>query len=128
VPGSFEVKVPDEREIRPDGTRLLLEATSKHSGIWQVHKSDPDDIWPCDFHAHNCEDGSEVLNLNTGAVYDRNTRQVARKLPWKVCLFIYRDLARCREPEIASRCAALLGSLGYGGSESGGRETALDAQ
>ena len=46
----FEIELPDFTEITPDGQRLLLEKQVKHNGIWRIHKSDPDNVFPSDPH------------------------------------------------------------------------------
>ena len=64
----FEFEIPDFDEITDEGIRMLLEKTVKSNGIWRVHKSDPDCIFPSDFHAHST-DAAETLDLYTGEVY-----------------------------------------------------------
>jgi hypothetical protein len=98
------VGVPNEAEITESGTRLLLEQTLSGDGKWRVHKSDPDDLFPSDFHAHNIDD-PEVLDLHTGDVYDSRTKKWLRKLKPKTMRYMFNEIASSKEPELTSKCS-----------------------
>ena len=96
--------------ILKDGDKLGLyfpirgEVTIKRSGyLWRVHKADPDDQFPCDFHAHNVS-APETLNLYTGEVYDSRSKTYIRNVPKKIMRDIFRKLSTSNEEEIRNRC------------------------
>jgi len=97
-----EFEVPDFREITEDGARLLIEVRVKSNGVWFVHKSDPDNHFPSDFHADR-EDAPEKLDIYTGKVYDRRSKRCVRTMPRKAMLLIRGRLEGCKEPEIQAK-------------------------
>jgi hypothetical protein len=86
-----DFEIPDFDEITPDGQRLLLEKTVKSNGIWRIHKSDPDNVFPSDPHADRV-DGAEKLDLYTGDVYSSITKKHLRTMPKKAMKLIYNTL------------------------------------
>ena len=52
----IELELPNFSEITETGKRLLLEKTVKHNGIWRIHKSDPDNIFPNDPHGDRVDE------------------------------------------------------------------------
>ena len=99
-----EFEIPDFREITEDGQRLLLEYQVKANGVWRIHKNDPDVSFPSDFHADRI-DQPEKLDLYTGVVYDKRTKQALRKMPRKAMRYIHNELASSKEPEIRVKLA-----------------------
>jgi len=97
-----EFILPDFDDITEDGRQRLNERTVTHKGVWRVHKSDPDKIFPSDFHADRV-DMPEKLDIYTGQVFSSLTRQFLYTLPPKAMRFIYRDLSRSKEPEILNQ-------------------------
>jgi len=94
-----EIELPDYREIIEDGRRMLVEGTVKHNGIWRIHKSDPDTVFPSDFHADRV-DAPEKLDLYTGEVYSAINGKRLRAEPKKAMRFIYRELQKSKEDRI----------------------------
>lgn len=78
---------------------MVLEVTVKHNGIWRVHKSDPDTVFPSDFHADRV-DAPEKLDLYTGDVYSAVNGNRLRAEPKKAMRFIYRELQKSKENRI----------------------------
>lgn len=99
----MDITIPDFDEITEDGRRLMLERTIKSNGIWRVHKSDADTIFPSNFHAVNIETG-EKLDLYTGEVFNPVSKQLTRKLPKKAMRYVYGELQSCEESEITGKC------------------------
>lgn len=100
----------NQETILEDGDKLGLyfpirgSVTIKRSGnVWRVHKADPDDQFPCNFHAHNVG-APETLNLYTGEVYDSRSRTLVRKVPKNIMRDIFKRLSTCDEEEIRKRC------------------------
>lgn len=101
----FEIKLPDYAEITEKGMRLILEKTVRHNGIWRIHKSDPDKLFPSDPHGDRV-DVPEKLDLYTGQVYSMPSKTLVRTLPAKAMRLIYNELMDCKEVEITSILAA----------------------
>jgi len=99
---AFTFELPEESEILPDGRRWLLEQTVTHRGIWRVHKADADTIFPSDLHADRVDE-PEKLDLYTGRVYSKTTRQHLYSLSKKSMRFIHQTLSSSKEPEILTR-------------------------
>ncbi|WP_052600277.1 hypothetical protein [Aureispira sp. CCB-QB1] len=104
--------LPDFDEITEDGLQLLLEKTVKHKGIWRIHKSDLDDIFPSDPHADR-QDEPEKLDLYTGDVYDKKTKNYKYKLPKKAMRFIYKKIMYCKEDAIKDKLLENEDSITY---------------
>jgi hypothetical protein len=101
----IDITLPDFSEITESGQRLLLEKTVKHNGIWRIHKSDPDDIFPSDPHGDRVDE-SEKLDLYNGNVYSLPDRIHVRTLPKKAMKYIYKEIMKCKEVEITSKLTA----------------------
>lgn len=101
----LEFELPDFAEITENGQRLLLEKTVKHNGIWRIHKSDPDNIFPSDPHGDRV-DAREKLNLYNGFVYSLPDKIHVRTLPNKAMKYIYNQLMKCKEVEITGKLTA----------------------
>ncbi len=108
----FEFQLPDFSEIMPDGRRMLLEKTVKHNGVWRVHKSDPDDLFPSDPHADR-QDEPEKLDLYNGKVYDKKTAKFLYQLPDKAMKYIYNQIMSCKEDVIKNKLIAKKSSITY---------------
>ena len=89
----MEFELPDFSEITVDGQRMLLEKQVKHNGIWRIHKSDPDNIFPSDPHGDRV-DGAEKLDLYNGNVYNKTTKQQIYTLPKKAMKYIYNQIKK----------------------------------
>ena len=100
-----EFELPDFAEITETGQRLLLEKTVKHNGIWRIHKSDPDNIFPSDPHGDRVDE-PEKLNLYNGFVYSLPDKIHVRTLPNKAMKYIYNQLMKCKEVEITTKLTA----------------------
>jgi hypothetical protein len=109
---SFDLELPDFSEITPDGQRLLLEWEVKHNGIWRIHKSDPDDVFPSDPHGDRV-DGPEKLDLYTGRVYDVNSRKEIYIMPKKAMKYIYNQIIACKEKEIKDKLISKADQITY---------------
>jgi hypothetical protein len=92
-------ELPDFRQICDDGRILEIAVQVKHNGVWRVHKSDPDKIFPSDFHADRV-DAAEKLDIYTGKVYSPLTHNVLYDLPKKAMRYIYQLLAQSKEENI----------------------------
>ena len=88
-----EVFVPDFRELLDDGRRVAIAVTVKHNGKWRFHRSDPDTIFPSDFHADR-QDGAEKLDMYTGEVWCAKTNQRLYRMPDKAMRYIFAQLER----------------------------------
>ena len=108
----IEFELPDFEEITPDGLRMLLEKTVKKNGIWRIHKSDPDDIFPSDPHGDR-QDEPEKLDLYNGRVYDKRTRVYKYTLPKKVMKYIYQEIMNCKEDLIRNKLKCNKSSITY---------------
>lgn len=108
----FEFELPDFSEITPDGQRLLLEKQVKHNGIWRIHKSDPDNIFPSDPHGDRV-DGAEKLDLYNGNVYNKTNKQHIYTLPKKAMKYIYNQIMKCKEDEIKNKLIANANLITY---------------
>lgn len=63
------------------GTRITVRTSAKASACilgWYLHQNDLDP-WPSNFHAHNY-DRNEVLDCDSGVIYDATTRKPVRKM------------------------------------------------
>lgn len=98
----FEFTLPDFGEITSEGKRMLLERQVRQNGIWRIHKSDADDIFPSDPHGDRV-DASEKLNIYTGDVFSKSTKKHLYTLPTKAMKFIYYELMRCKEQNIIDK-------------------------
>lgn len=58
--------------------------------VWRKHANDQDQ-WPSGNHAHN-QDAREVLDLDTGQIYDARTRKPTRRLKEKVLTRLSEEL------------------------------------
>ena len=101
----FQFEIPDFDEITDDGLRMLLEKTVKSNGVWRSHKSDPDCIFPSDFHAHRV-DKLETLDIYTGQVFCASSRKHLRTLPKKAMKYIHKAFSTSKEPEFIAKCAS----------------------
>lgn len=108
----IEIELPDYGEITETGQRLLLEKTVKHNGIWRIHKSDPDDIFPSDPHGDRV-DAPEKLNIYNGDVFSLPDRKHLRTLPKKAMKYIYNQLMKCKEVEITDKLTVNRGLITY---------------
>jgi len=100
-----DVYIPEEVAIQEDGTVLYTERTSHTAGgHWRVHKSDADDVWPSDFHAHNLEDPREKMDMYTGDVYNSTTKKYLFTLKAKTMRYIYADMKASKDAEIRNKC------------------------
>ncbi len=106
-----EIELPAYKEILDDGRRMFLEVTLKHNGIWRIHKSDPDTVFPSDFHADRL-DAAEKLDLYTGDVYSAVNRSHLRTEPKKAMRFIFQALQKSKEARIQS-CLKQKGKFTY---------------
>jgi hypothetical protein len=76
---------PDPERILEGGDFVVLacgirgELTVKRDGVWRLHQNDADP-WPSYCHAHNEQNRREVLDLRTGCIFDKITRQYVRSL------------------------------------------------
>jgi hypothetical protein len=94
-----EIAIPDYREILDDGRRMLIEATVKHNGVWRIHKSDPDILFPSDFHADRVDE-REKLDIYTGDVFSSVNNKFLRTEPKKAMRYIFRELQKSKEERI----------------------------
>lgn len=102
---AVDVHIPEIDAIQDDGSVLLNERTSHTAGgHWRVHKADADDVWPSDFHAHNVNDDREKLDVYTGVVYNKTTKEELYKIKPKVMRYIYRDMKSSKEKAISDKC------------------------
>ncbi|HEY0977127.1 MAG TPA: hypothetical protein VGE21_06615 [Flavobacteriales bacterium] len=108
----LEFQIPDFSEIEGGGKRLITEKTVRHNGIWRIHKSDPDNIFPSDPHADRVDE-PEKLDLYTGAVYSSSTGQYLRTMPKKAMRLIYSELMRCKEVAITDKLKENRGAITY---------------
>lgn len=108
----IEFELPDFAEITPDGKRLLLEKTIRHKGVWRIHKSDSDDIFPSDPHADR-QDKPEKLDLYTGNVYSKSTKKFIYQLPAKAMKYIYNQIMNCNEDTIKQKLITKKDSISY---------------
>ncbi len=108
----LEFELPDFNEITIDGLRMLNEKQVKQNGIWRVHKSDPDDIFPSDPHADR-QNAPEKLDLYNGRVYDKSTKKHIYTLPDKAMKFIYNQIMNCKEDEIKNKLILNKSSITY---------------
>lgn len=108
----FEFTLPGFAEITTNGNRMLLERQVKQNGIWRIHKSDADDIFPSDPHGDRV-DGPEKLNLYTGEVFSKSTKHFLYTMPSKAMKFIYNELLRCKEQNIIDKLNANKGQITY---------------
>lgn len=99
----YQFEMPDFDAITEDGLLMLLEWTVKNNGKWRVHKSDPDCIFPSDFHAHRI-DAEGILDLYTGVVYSPKTKKRIEKIPRKVMKYIVAELDKTKEIEFTTKC------------------------
>lgn len=65
----------------------------KHNGKWRVHKSDPDKVFPSDFHADRV-DKPEKIDLYDGSVCSKTTNTYLYGISEKQMRRIYDDLDR----------------------------------
>jgi hypothetical protein len=100
----LEINLPADEEITTSGQRLFLEKTVRHQGVWRVHKSDPDKVFPSDFHADRV-DGAEKLDLYTGQVYSKSNKQLLYSLSKASMRFIFKELMGSKELEIQTKLA-----------------------
>lgn len=98
----IEFQLPDFKNISDSGHYLEIAVQVKHNGIWRVHKNDPDDIFPSDFHADRV-DAPEKLDLYTGNVYSKVNKLLIKNLPKKVMVYIYNALLKCKENNILEK-------------------------
>lgn len=77
----MEYFLPNDQFIHKSGMLDLKERQYKISGTkWEIHQNDVDD-WPSIPHAHNKENNSEVINLYTGEVFNRNVNNYRESKP-----------------------------------------------
>jgi hypothetical protein len=75
------------------GKFMSIAVEFKHHGKWRIHKNDPDKNFPSDFHADRVDE-AEKLNLYTGDVYSKITKQKTGHVKDKQMRKIYTDLER----------------------------------
>lgn len=102
MPDIFEFELPDFGEITTDGRRMLLEKQVKCNGIWKIHKNDPDIYFPSDPHADRADE-PEKLNLYTGEVYSKSTKNYLYTLPKKAMKYIYNEIMNSKEEDIKKK-------------------------
>lgn len=108
----IQFELPDFSEITTDGKRMLLEKVVKHNGIWKIHKSDADDIFPSDPHADRTDE-PEKLDLYNGNVYSKTNKQFLRILPKKAMIYIYNELIKCKEETIKNKLISRKAEITY---------------
>lgn len=108
----FEFELPSFNEITAEGKRMLLEQQVKHNGIWRIHKSDPDNIFPSYPHGDRV-DKPEKLNLYTGEVYSKTNKQFLYSLPKKAMKYIYNQIMRNKEQNIIDKMVANRQAITY---------------
>jgi len=97
-----EIFVPDFRELLPDGRRISIAVTVKHNGKWRFHKSDPDTVFPSDFHGDR-QDDAEKLDMYTGEVWSSKTNQRLYTMPEKAMRFIFAELERRKQDHFIAK-------------------------
>ena len=101
----FEIELPEYDRISEDGRILEFGKEIKlNNEIWRIHKSDPDKIFPSNFHADRV-DAAEKLDIYNGCVYCSKTKKYIRRLPNKVMRVIYGELEASKEEEIRNKIA-----------------------
>jgi len=100
----FSFNLPIEQDIINPLTclRNISEQSVKKDGIWRIHKSDPDNIFPSDPHADRV-DAKEKLDLYTGEVFDKVTHDFLYKMSKKSMQFIYHTIIRGGEANIIAK-------------------------
>ena len=73
------------------GRFLSIAVEFKHHGKWRIHKNDPDKHFPSDFHADRV-DAPEKLDLYTGDIYSRTTKEKTGRLKDKKMREVFTDL------------------------------------
>lgn len=70
--------------------------------IWRIHMSDPDKIFPSDFHMHDCGGSGEKLDLYTGKIY--NKKRCVSKLKKKRLKYMLEELKKyaCYKKKVES--------------------------
>ncbi len=109
----FSISLPlDKNIIDPiRGFERLDEQTVKHQGIWRIHKSDPDNVFPSDPHADRIDE-PEKLNLYTGEVYNKK-QEYLYKLSKKAMQFIYNKIMSKGEPDVIQKLEANKARITY---------------
>jgi hypothetical protein len=108
---SFEFELPDFSEITADGDRMLLEKTVRHNGIWRIHNNDVDPF-PSDPHADRV-DQPEKLDLYTGDVYSKKTKELLRTMPKKAMKYIYQQIMDADMEMVCKKLEANKDSIEY---------------
>jgi hypothetical protein len=99
-----DILLPDEKDIINPVTGFvwLNEQTVSHQGIWRIHKSDPDRLFPSDPHADRVDEPGEKLNLYNGEVYSPK-KQFLYKLSKKSIQYIYYKIINEGEDEVIKK-------------------------
>lgn len=88
------------------------EATVKRNGeIWRIHKSDPDNLIPSNFHAHNMADYRETLDLYTGYIYKLHSRNIIAKLSDKDHKAVLEILVKSNNSQFREKANNILGNM-----------------
>ena len=90
-------KCPEYQIRRPRIPRGTFLTLRNSSGIWRVHRNDPDP-WPSSPHAHEYS-RNQKLDLGTGCIYQVNGRKLVKKLRWER-LIAMREEFQKKWPEI----------------------------
>lgn len=75
---------------------------------WRVHKCDPDDCNPSDFHAHDQITG-DVLDLRSGLIYSKNRRRSRIRLKKKHLLTLLTRLSESKEEFFSVKAKECIG-------------------
>ena len=113
--GSFygKGKKLDPSTVLKDGDIIVYafsirgEATVRRHGIkWEIHKGDRD-LFPSDFHAHNYEN-NEVVDLYSGIIYRKGTKEPMAKLSKKDHTAILKELLKSKEQTFINKVERVL--------------------
>lgn len=94
----FKIHLPAEEDILENGMILLKERVVKHQGIWIINLNDQDP-WPSLPHGDR-KDEPEKLNLLTGDVYSKTSRNHIYSLSDKSMRYIFHRISKFADSRI----------------------------